>query len=203
MPAGLSVAAVSSQEAVSAQDAMERLRRIQNAVQAAGLSDALKNDLAGTESALRSMAQLRKQADEDSARVWVKIAGERGLYLVNNLRGLAITREAPTEKLRRRAEQFAYNVNTGLANYGEIMSELIKLPAESVENAFDEYGEWLQGKITEAQTGDTADRKLLVRDLSKQLSWLSVTRKHYTRMAKGKRSDAVVWRADYTTDVTK
>lgn len=203
MPAGLSVAAVSSQEAVSAQDAMERLRRIQNAVQAAGLSDALKNDLAGTESALRSMAQLRKQADEDSARVWVKIAGERGLYLVNNLRGLAITREAPTEKLRRRAEQFAYNVNTGLANYGEIMSELIKLPAESVENAFDEYGEWLQGKITEAQTGDTADRELLVRDLSKQLSWLSVTRKHYTRMAKGKRSDAVVWRADYTTDVTK
>ena len=203
MPAGLSVAAVSKQEAVSAQDAMERLRRIQNAVQAAGLSDALKNDLAGTESALRSMAQLRKQADEDSARVWVKIAGERGLYLVNNLRGLTITKEAPTEKLRRRAEQFAYNVNTGLANYSEIMSELIKLPAESVEKAFDEYGEWLQGKITEARTGDSADREALVQDLNKQLSWLSVTRKHYTKMAKGKRSDAAVWRADYTTDITK
>jgi len=198
MPAALSVAAVSTQEAVPAQDALSRLARVQEAVKKAGLGDALKADLAGTESALRSMVQIRKQADEDSARVWVKIAAERGMYLVNNLRGLAITREAPTENLRRRSEQFAYNVNTGLINYGEIMEELAKLPVEAVSKGFEAYSVWLQGKIKVAKNSANENTDAQVKDLDNQLAWLSVTQKHYEKMSKEKRTDASMWKMDYS-----
>ncbi len=194
------VAAVSTQEAVHAQDALSRLARIQEAVKKAGLGETLKDDLTGTESALRSMVQIRKQADEDSARVWVKIAAERGMYLVNNLRGLAVTREAPTENLRRRAEQFSYNVNTGLINYGEIMEELSKLPVEAVNKGFEIYKVWLQGKIKEAKTASSENTDARVVDLDEQLAWLSVTQKHYEKIAKEKRTDASVWKMDYSSN---
>lgn len=198
LPAALSVSAVSSQEAVPAKEALDRLQRINKTLQAAGLADSLRQDIAATEAALRSMAQVRKQADEDSARVWAKIAGERGMYLAINLKHLARVRKAPTENMRRRAEQISYNVNAGLENYGEIMSELGKLPKNAVLKGFDGYADFLQAKIDKEKKADSAERPARVRDIKAQLAHLKTTRKHYEKYEKEKRFDAAGWRMDYS-----
>ncbi len=197
LPAALSVSAVSVQEAVPAQEAMVRLARIKETLQKAGLADTLKQDIAATEASLRDMAQVRRQADEDSARVWAKIAGERGMYLATNLKGLAVTREAPTENLRRRAEQFSYNVSAGLENYGEIMSELGKLPQDAVLKGFDWYAASLQAKMDKEKQAPSQDAEARLRDIGTQINWLGTTRAHYEKYAREKRFDAAVWRADY------
>jgi len=197
MPAALSVSSVDKQEEVPAMEALKRLQRIREALGKAGLADSLKQEINGTESALRDMAKVRRKADEDSAKVWVKIAGERGMYLASNLRGLEVTKSAPTEKLRRRAEEFAYNVKVGMENYGEILAELAKLPKDAVLEGFDEYAKTLRARIGEEEKNLSADAEARVRDLSAQLERLAVTRGHYERYEKEKRFDAAGWGRDY------
>ncbi len=197
LPAALSVSDISAQEAVPAQEALVRLNRIKEALASAGLADSLKQDIGLTEAALLNMTQVRKQADEDSARVWAKIAGERGMYLAVNLQGLALAEEAPTENLRRRAEQYAYNVEAGLENYGEIMAELAKLPPEAVKKGFEWYVAALKAKIDKENAGESDNAKARVTDLNAQLDWLATTKAHYEKYAKEKRFDAAAWRNDY------
>lgn len=197
LPAALSVTDVSSREAVSSQGALERLQRIKTTLQQAGLASSLQQDIAATEASLRTMAQVRRQADEDSARVWVKMAGERGLYLANNLRGLAVAKEAPTEKLRQRAEQYDFNVRSGLDNYGEIMAELGKLPKEIVIKGFVWHSDSLEAKIAREQRRLGAESEARMRDIRGQLAWLKTTRAHYEKYEKEKLFDAAAWRKDY------
>ncbi len=201
MPAALSVADVASKEAVSAQDALHRLEKVKQALADKGLMESLRGDMAATENALREMARIRREADQDSARVWVKIAAERGLYLAINLRGLAVAAQAPTEKLRARAEEFDYNVTSGLASYSEIMTELAKLPAELVLGAFDAHDAYLAELIEKelGSGGNLAEHR--VADLTRQKDrFLPVTRRHYERYSTEKRFDAAAWRADYAED---
>jgi formylglycine-generating enzyme required for sulfatase activity len=200
LPAAVSVAPVGVQEAVPAQEAMQRLARIKEALEKAGLAENLKQDLSITESSLRTMAQVRKQADEDSARVWAKIAGERGMYLVANLKGLEVTKDAPTENLRRRAEQFSYNVDGGLENYSEIMAELAKLPKEAVLKGFDWYSDNIKTKIEKEKLSGKAEATERVKDIQTQLVWLGTTRAHYEKYEKEKRFDAEAWRKDYAKE---
>ena len=87
-PAALSVADTATKEEVSANDALSRLERIGKALEDAGLKDSLRKELEGTRSALLDMVKVRRKADEDSARVWVKIACERGMYLSRNLNNI-------------------------------------------------------------------------------------------------------------------
>ena len=199
MPAALSVSDVSTQEEVPAQEALKRLQRIREALDKAGLADALKQEISGTEAALRDMAKVRRQADEASAKVWAKIAGERGMYLASNLQGYEITKDAPTENLRRRSEQFAYNVRAGLENYGEILTELAKLPKDAVLAGFDEHAETLRARIAQEQkdSAGSEDAAARAKDLTVQLERLAVTRGHYERYEKQKRFDASAWSKDY------
>lgn len=197
MPAALSVSSVDKQEEVPAMEALRRLQRIRDALGKAGLAESLKHEISGTESALRDMARVRRKADEDSARVWVKIAGERGMYLATNLRGLEVTRSAPTENLRRRAEEFAYNVRVGMENYGEILSELAKLPKDAVLEGFDEYAGTLRSRMEKEEKALSPEGEARVRDLSAQIERLAVTRSHYERYEKEKRFDAAGWGRDY------
>jgi formylglycine-generating enzyme required for sulfatase activity len=199
LPAAVSVAPVGTQEAIPAQEAMQRLARIKAALEKAGLAESLKQDMSITESSLRTMAQVRKQADEDSARVWAKIAGERGMYLVANLKGLEVTKDAPTENLRRRAEQFAYNVDGGLENYSEIMTELAKLPKDAVLKGFDWYSDNIKTKMEKERLSGKAEAIERVKDIQTQLVWLGTTRAHYEKYEKEKRFDAGDWRKDYAT----
>ena len=197
MPAALSVSSVDKQEEVPAMEALKRLQRIREALDKAGLSSALKKEISGTESALRDMAKVRRQADEDTARVLAKIAGERGMYLAANLRGYEVTKDAPTENLRRRSEQFAYNVRAGLENYGEIMVELGKLPKDAVLAGFDDQTKSLRAKISKESGSESEDTEARVKDLTAQVEKLAVTKAHYERYEKEKRFDAVGWSKDY------
>jgi formylglycine-generating enzyme required for sulfatase activity len=196
-PAAMSTAPVGKQESVPAREALTRLARIKEELQKAGLASKLGKEIAATEAALRYMAQIRKKADEDSAKVWAKLACERGMYLVANLKGLAIASEAPSEHLRRRAEQYSYNITNGLDNYSEIMTELAKLPPEAVAMGFDAYANSMNKKIGAAAKSFTPQSELLRKDLTAQLGWMNTTRGHYEKYYKEKRFDAAAWQRDY------
>ena len=198
MPAALSVADTASREAVSAQDALVRLEKVKEALRGENLMNALQSDIDATEGALRDMVRIRREADEESARVWVNIAAERGLYLAINLRGLAVAGEAPTERLRARAEEYAYNVNSGLESYSKIMAELAKLPSELVLKAFDAHDAYLAGLMEKEQKAGGERAKQRLADLDRQKNtFLPVTRRHYERYHKEKRFDAATWRSEY------
>ena len=197
MPAALSVSSVDKQEEVPAMEALKRLARIREALEKAGLSAELKQEIGGTESALRNMAKVRRKADEDTARVLSKIAGERGMYLATNLNGYEVTKDAPTENLRRRSEQFAYNVRVGLENYGEILVELAKLPKDAVLAGFEDQEKNLKAKLEKEGKETGEDAKARVKDLTAQIKKLAVTKSHYERYEKEKRFDPTGWSKDY------
>ena len=198
MPAAVSVADVSTKESVPAEEALKRLEHISQALEKAGLRDSLNKELEGTRSALLDMAKVRRKADEDSARIWVKIACERGMYLAENLNKLEITRNAPTENLRKKAEQYDYNVKSGLNNYGEIMTELGKLPKDLVLAGFTAHEEDIQKKIDEERknSGDAVTASRLT-DLTAQKARIAVTRAHYISYEKEKRFNSSGWSKDY------
>jgi len=193
----LSVADTATKEEVSANDALSRLERIGKALEDAGLKDSLRKDLEGTRSALLDMVKVRRKADEDSARVWVKIACERGMYLSRNLKAYEIVKDAPTEKLKKRAEEFEYNLESGFENYGEIMKELIKLPDDAVISGFEKFKEMLDKDIQTEKNGSKSNREQIVKDLEQQAQMVDLTRKHYIKYREQKRLDVPLWKDDY------
>lgn len=196
-PAALSVADTATKEEVSANDALSRLERIGKALEDAGLKDSLRKELEGTRSALLDMVKVRRKADEDSARVWVKIACERGMYLSRNLKAYEIVKDAPTEKLKKRAEEFEYNLESGFENYGEIMKELIKLPDDAVISGFEKFKEMLDKDIQTEKNGSKSNREQIVKDLEQQAQMVDLTRKHYIKYREQKRLDVPLWKDDY------
>ena len=196
-PAALSVADTATKENVSANEALNRLDRIGKVLEEAGLKDSLKKELEGTRSALLDMVKVRRKADEDSASVWVKIACERGMYLSHNLKAYEIVKDAPTEKLRKRAEEFAYNLESGFENYGEIMTELVKLPDDAVLSGFERFSKDLEQDIQKASSGDKSNREQIVKDLTEQSLRVEITKKHYKHYREHKRLDVPLWKTDY------
>jgi len=189
---------VSDQESISAQEALIHLSRVQEAIHKSGMTEVLKTDIAKTESVLRSMVKIRKQADEDSARAWVNLAVERGRYLVNNISRLVAMRSAPSENQRRKAEEFSHNVTDGLISYGEIIGELTKLPVDAVDKGFEAYIAKFKIKINkEIKTKQESSKEITM--LHNQLKLLPVIMKHYKMMIVEKRADAHAWKLDYTT----
>lgn len=198
MPAAVSVSDVATQEEMPATEALKRLDRIGEALLKAGLKESLRRELDGTRAALLDMVKVRRKADEDSARVWVKIACERGMYLSSNLKGYEITKHAPSENLRKRAEQFQYNVKAGLQNYSEIMVELAKLPKDAVLASFELYKKEMQGKLEAEQKAEQNENtEQRTADLSVQIGRIGLTLQHYTHYEQEKRFDTNTWTQDY------
>jgi hypothetical protein len=195
MPAALSVAPVSDREKVSADEALQRLTRIAAVLEKSGQINAVRKELEGTRSALMDMVNVRKKADEVSAKVWVKIACDRGMYLALNIHQLEQAKDAPTENLRmafrKKAEEYRYNVIGLINSYNEIMAELIKLPREAVLKGFDEHTVDIRRQLEKA----TEER--ITRDLGLQIRRIDITRRHYEAYEKAKRGDAQVWIQDY------
>ncbi len=219
MPAALSVSSVDKQEEVSAMQALTEISLFRGMLeltvatekfkQISGkksglqpddlerLLDNLKQSIDRAESALRNMAKVRRQADEDTARVLAKIAGERGMYLATNLHGYEITRDAPTENLRRNSKHFAYNIRVGLENYGEILVELAKLPRDAVLAGFADHEKNLNAELEKERRDAGEDSDERIKDLTAQAEKLPVTRSHYERYEKERRFDAAGWSKDY------
>jgi formylglycine-generating enzyme required for sulfatase activity len=208
-PAALSVAPVSDQESVSARDALTRLEALRAELQKSKSGGTALQELAYIESALRDMSKVRAKADADSAKVWVKIASERGLFLSNNLERLVLTQEelrgditegsSMHKRLAERLEQYSYNVESGLEDYRQIMTELVKLPESVVEKAFSDHVGFLQQKLTQAGTiNDPTVKGNQIRDLTRQMGKLEITTGHWAKFNREKRSDATGWRKDYS-----
>ena len=203
MPAALSVADTETQESVPADEALQRLESISQALKKAGLYDSLKKEIAGTRGALQDMVKIRRKADEDSAKVWVKIACERGMYLYQNLKMLQFLKEEnaelykTSENIRKRAEQHEYNVKSGIENYDEIMGELIKLPKDLVQEGFSAHKKKIEAKLNlemHSQDKEAEDRR---KDLKAQIAKIEITKKHYLDYEKTKRSNSSGWKNDY------
>ena len=197
MPAALSVSDTETQESVPAEDALKRLDSISEALKKAGLFDSLKKEIAGTRGALQDMVKIRRKADEDSAKVWVKIACERGMYLSMNLQALQVVRESNSELLQKRAEQYEYNISSGIENYSEIMGELVKLPKEVVLEGFDHYAKRMQGKLNVEKHSQDRKAEERIKDLRAQIAKIAITKNHYLSYEKEKRSNAAGWKKDY------
>ena len=197
MPAALSVSDTETQESVPAEDALKRLDSISEALKKAGLFDSLKKEIAGTRGALQDMVKIRRKADEDSAKVWVKIACERGMYLSMNLQALQVVRESNSELLQKRAEQYEYNISSGIENYSEIMGELVKLPKEVVLEGFDHYTKRMQGKLNVEKHSQDRKAEERIKDLRAQIAKIAITKNHYLSYEKEKRSNAAGWKKDY------
>ncbi|WP_274968887.1 formylglycine-generating enzyme family protein [Succinimonas amylolytica] len=197
MPAALSVSDTETQESVPAEDALKRLDSISEALKKAGLFDSLKKEIAGTRGALQDMVKIRRKADEDSAKVWVKIACERGMYLSMNLQALQVVRESNSELLQKRAEQYEYNISSGIENYSEIMGELVKLPKEVVLEGFEHYTKRMQGKLNVEKHSQDRKAEERIKDLRAQIAKIAITKNHYLSYEKEKRSNAAGWKKDY------
>ena len=203
MPAALSVVDTETQESVPAEEALQRLESISQALKKAGLFDSLKKEIAGTRGALQDMVKIRRKADEDSAKVWVKIACERGMYLYQNLKMLQFLKEEnaelykTSENIRKRAEQHEYNVKSGIENYNEIMGELIKLPKDLVLDGFSAHKKKIEAKLNlemHSQDKEAEDRR---KDLKMQIAKIDITKNHYLGYEKTKRSNSSGWKHDY------
>ncbi len=220
MPAALSVSSVDKQEEASAMQALQHITffsglldlKVGNAklkqalgdesgLQPADLEDLLdsfKQAIGRTESALRDMAEVRRQTDEETARVLSKIAGERGMFLAANLRGYENTMDAPTGN-KRLSEPSAYNIRIGLENYGEILEVLAKLPRDAVLAGFADQEKNLNAKIEKERRDAGKDSDERIKDLTAQAENLAVTRSHYERYEKERRFDAPGWSKDYAS----
>ncbi|MBQ9536304.1 MAG: SUMF1/EgtB/PvdO family nonheme iron enzyme [Desulfovibrionaceae bacterium] len=211
LPRAISVAAVGKQENASVTDALNRLQIIKEALDSSGIGAKFNPEFALIHDALLQMTKIRKKADEDSAKVWVKIAGERGLFLRQNLQRLKIFQKMREETRRpqveQRIEETNYNVDLGFQNYGEIMTELGKLPKEFVLQGFmastarlaslrakeEERLKNLQAK----EAIEIAERR--IKDLTDQQKCLEITRQHYLHYEHDKRFSKDAWKKDYET----
>ena len=197
MPAAVSVSDTETKESVSSDEALRRLDSISTALEKAGLKTSLQKELDGTRAALIDIARIRRKADEDSAKVWVKIACERGMYMSMNLQALQVVRESNSELLQKRAEQYEYNINSGIENYSEIMGELVKLPKEVVLEGFDHYTRRMQGKLNVEKHSQDRKAQERINDLTAQIAKIAITKNHYLSYEKEKRSNASGWKKDY------
>ncbi len=211
-PAGDSVNSISSQMKVPMNEILMRLNRISDALEGTGYSAAVKQEAANMESALRDIERIRRKADEDSAFVWSRIAGERGMFLHRNLRNLqdaldaergiaagrGDARDRTLAMMQKRIREFSWNVDAGLDSYGEIMAELVRLPKDAVLKGFKENGRRLRERIEREKSARTGDSAAAARDLDRQLGMLAVTRRHYEQYEREKRSNAAGWRSDYS-----
>jgi len=207
LPAALSVAPISEQEAVPAQDALTRLQRIKAVSKKNNLDAEMQKDIAVVEASLQSIALLRKDADTDSAKVWVKLAGERSVFLFSNLQKLEGNKRLLKQKLNpkilqtlnSRAKEYQDNIDNGLTNYADILSELSKLPPEVVQKGFEAYGIMLDERVSAAQKKGGEEEQSRIDDISSQRQLISAIQRHYEKYAKEKRADVPAWITDYST----
>ena len=188
LPAAVSTAAVSVKSDVKTEEALAHLERVASS---AGLAPELAQELGYVRAALSDMRQIRKEADEDSAYAWAKIAAEQGFFLYRELMKLPAVDQAlesakvagraeMIEKLEARKAEMAANIEGALSSYADSMRQLATTPAPAVEQGFARYADFLM----ERQAAD-------------QVRLLKTVRTHFARFAKDKRADTLGWRKDY------
>ncbi len=191
LPAAVSVSPTSTQTQVASLEAGAHLERLKRALGKTGqIPPEAQDELGRLEAALTDIKFIRKQAEEDSAYAWAKIASESGFHVFREMRKLPDIRKLMTlsqeagrgemaERYKQRLEEIDKNVADGLATYSECFRQLIKIQPAAVQGGLDKYSKFL----TE-------------RNAAEQVRLLKTTREHYEAFAKEQRADPEKWLKD-------
>jgi len=194
LPAAISVSPVSTQTDAQREEAFVYLERLKRALSAAGQpADTVAQELGLLEASLDDIRFIRKQAEQDSAYAWVKIATEQGFFLYRELRKLPTLdellnvarktgRTPMAEKLQERHDEINANIEQSLSTYSDSLRQLITLDTTAVDAGFDQYVQFLlQHKVAE------------------QMQALKIVQSHYTTFTKDQRAAPGKWRDDFST----
>ena len=192
LPAAVSVSPVGAQTDVQREDARIHLERLKKALSGVGtLPDSVQQELGLLAASLGEIQFIRKQAEEDSAYAWTKIASEQGFFIFRELRKLPAIeqvlasaeqsgRTAMVEKLRERQEEIQNNIQQSLSTYSESLRQMVTLKQQTVNAGFDKYAQFLREH-----------------NAAEQIRALQVVKAHYGVFAKEQRATPDQWRNDF------
>jgi len=194
LPAAISVSPVSAQTDVRREEAFVHLERLKKALSAGGQpEDTVQQELGLLEASLGDIQFIRKQAEQDSAYAWVKIATEQGFFLYRELRKLPTLdellnvarktgRAVMVDKLQERHDEIDANIGQSLSTYSDSLRQLITLNKTAVDAGFDQYVQFLlQYKAAE------------------QMQALKIVQQHHAAFTKDQRAAPDKWRNDFST----
>jgi hypothetical protein len=194
LPAAVSVSPVSTQTRIQGEDALVHFERLKTAIRASSTpSEAVQQELGFVEASLKEIRHIRRQAEEDSAYAWAKIAGEQGFFIFKELRKLPTLekllaaaektrRAAMVEKLGRRRGELTENIDQAVATYSDSLKQLMTLDRQAVDAGFVRYTEFL-----------------VSRGAAPQLATLKTVKAHFDGFARDHRAAPDQWRNDFKT----
>ncbi len=191
-PAAVSVEPTSVQTQLKGQDAMHYFSRLKQELNnSPGLSAEAQRQLNFLENAITEVGFVKKQAEEDSAYAWAKIAAEQGFFIYRELKKLptlekllavaeSTQRTAMAEKYKERQKELLSNIEQALSTYSDSFNQLLKINATAVSKGFQRYIQFLAGH-----------------DAAEQMRIFDMVRNHFAVFKKSKRADPVGWRDDF------
>ncbi len=197
-PAALSTAPVADRTVQHSLEIGKYLEKFKRSLEGTQLSSDSQRLLARVESSLGDIEVIQREAEEDSAYAWVKIAAERGFFLhlelkklptIDHLVKIARQNQHQTKiKLyEKRKKDYLANIGGALENYSESFRQLVNLRAASVEKGFKRYEEFLDK----------------VRATPKQINLVSLVRRHYGQYKKTRRTNPELWRTELDAGTIK
>ncbi len=192
LPAALSVGPTGKKTQVRALDAMVSLRRLKGALgESGGISEKAKREMGLLEAHLADIQFIKRQAEEDTAFAWVKIAAERGYFIYRELLKLPtldklmaiaqkVGRKEMIEKLAQRRGEIEQNIDQALGTYSDSFRQLEKVSRASVTTGLARYRNFLLERTAESQA-----------------NVLKVIQGHMETFLDSKRADHQKWRKDF------
>jgi hypothetical protein len=132
----------------------------------------------------------RKQANDDSAHAWAKVAGEQAFFVFRELKKGPILDELTTvaektgrtamvEELRERKAEVLQNIEQSLSTYADSLRQLAGIDSATVATGFDKYKSFLQERNAE-----------------EQLRILAKVREHFAMFANDQLASPDRWRSE-------
>ncbi len=193
LPAAVSIRPTRVQTRVKTRDSFVHMERLKSEmIKSAGLPDALWHELGLLEASLADIDFIRKQAEEDSAYAWGKIAAERGFFIYRNIKKLPTftnllrmakktKRTTMADKYKERIAEVNENISQALSTYSESFRQLAKVDESAIETGFDKYVEFL-----------------VEHEAAEQTRVLKVVRDHFDVFQKEQRARTEEWRSDFS-----
>ncbi|HWP48355.1 MAG TPA: SUMF1/EgtB/PvdO family nonheme iron enzyme [Candidatus Limnocylindrales bacterium] len=191
----LTIAPITIKTNAQLADAEDALKRLTDELTALDKSSGVIpptvwNHLGLLSASFKNIEATVNKAENDSAYAWVKIAAEAAFFINRELKRLprlqdalktaeSIGRSAQTELIKGRVAETEQNIEGGLTRYGSAFEQLAKIKEDTVNQAFEEYNNYLklQG----------ADEQIKVNTLVK---------KHFQEYLRTRRSNKEQWEAD-------
>jgi hypothetical protein len=151
----------------------------------------LKKDLPPEEDSLKEHTFRLKQAEEDSAYAWIKIAAERGFFIFRELKKLPIMNQMKTiaekagrkhmvENFNNRVAELGENIDQALATYADAFQELENMDRTAIDTGFQKYSQFL-----------------VERNATEQLTVLKTVKDHLFAYLGESKTDKEKWRRDF------